>query len=387
MTYIFFIVEIILLLLFIYSRDKDKRVENVCMIIACILWTLIYGLRANCVGNDTLNYAFFYENRNIPGVGYGTVDIPGDQMEIGFIIISRILHCISDSTTFFFTVIAVCFFSCIYFLYRYGCHSNMIWCFLLLNITGNTFICTMSMLRQTMSICVLFIALVFFFNLYSRNQGKLNFKKNYKNINFLLFVGLSFFSILVHRTSLMIFAVIFILSFIKNSKTISTIAIVVAFICAFFYAEVPGLIMDMALGSIDEFSDEKISLLGNRYEHTMSQTEGMSVIRALSYCVPILVTIKYSEEKDVKSIFFKCMITAFVCQLMFSTSYMMNRLSVVFIVLGMCKFVPASAMTKGSKLFYFYILVTIYYLWRAFVAYGKWPITDSTLPYYFFWQQ
>lgn len=386
MTYTYFVVEIIIFLLFLYSRDKSERIENAGMIVACILWTLIFGLRAYCVGNDTPGYAAFFENRNIPGVGYGTVDFPGDTIESGFIIVSRILHFFSSSATFFFTAIAVTFFSGIYLVYRYGCRSNMIWCFLLSNIIGNTFICAISMMRQTMSISVLLISLFFFFRFYSKNQYELKLKKIYSNIDFILFVFLGAFSMLIHRTSFMIFGALLILALIKNNKTISSIIILVSFFSSFFISDVAGSVMDIALEGIRGLSDENISLLGDRYESTMGQSEGMSIIRALSYCVPLLVTIRYTDEKDVNSFFFKCLIAAFVCQLLFSTSYMMNRLSIVFFILGMSKFIPEAAMKKRGDLYWLYIYVTIYYMWRTFVGYGKWPATDTMLPYYFVWQ-
>lgn len=384
MTYIFFVVEIILLLLFLYSKDKDRICERKCMIVACILWTLIFGLRAYCVGNDTPGYAAFFENRGTPYLGYGTVDCPGSTMEWGFVLVSRILHYISNSATFLFTSIAFCLFGCIYYIYVKGSSSNMVWCFLLLNIVGVTFINLIPMVRQTMSISLLFLSLLFFYRFYDVQMKILHY---FKNIYFWIFIVLLILSIFTHRTSIIIFGILLMLSVLKITRNLSYIIIIGAFVVSTFWGTIISETMDIILGNISGLKDENISLLGTRYEDTISDTHGISLIRKLSFMIPMVVTIRYTEEKELSSFFFKNLIVAFACIFLFSTSYMMNRLSVVFLVLGMCKFVPASAMTKGSKLFYFYILVTIYYLWRAFVAYGKWPITDSTLPYYFFWQQ
>ena len=366
-----------------YSKDRGIKVTNKCLAISCILWTLIFGLRGYMVGNDSPNYAAYFENRNTPGVGYGTIDYPGDSIEWGFIAITRLLHFISDSATFFFIAEAVVLFFCIYHIYRIGSKSNSVWCLLLLTITGVTFFSLMPMMRQTLSICVLFLALFIFYRYYE-NKDIISRKKLFQVM--VLSASLAVLSVFVHRSSMMIFGGLFVIMLWKNTRKFSYIIMVASFVFAFFFGSLIGDLMDFALISISGFADEKIALLGDRYADTMANSEGMSLIRAISYLVPVLVTIKYSEENEIQTFFFKCMIVAFSCQLLFSQSYMMNRLSIVFLVLGMCKFVPQAAMKKGSNLYVFYIIVTLYYLWRAFVGYGKWPDTDSTLPYYFFWE-
>lgn len=384
MTYIYFIVEIIIFLLFFYSKDKGKQHEEYGMIMACCLWAMVFGLRAYCVGNDTPNYAAFFENRGTPYLGYGTVDRPGSTMEWGFVLVSRILHYISNSATFLFTSIAFSLFGCVYYIYAKECRANMVWSFLLLNIIGVTFLSLIPMVRQTMSICLLLLSLFFFYRFYDDKIKYFNF---FSNINFWIFAGLFFLAIFTHRSSIMMFGILLLSSILKNTRTISYIIIIVAFLVSTFWGSIISETMETVLSNVSGFEDDNVSILGSRYEDTINDTHGISLIRKLSFMIPIFVTIRYTDEKEINTFFFKNLITAFTVLFLFSTSYMMNRLSVVFLVLGMCKFVPASAMTKGSKLFYFYILVTIYYLWRAFVAYGKWPITDSTLPYYFFWQQ
>lgn len=383
MTYIFFYIEIIIFFLFMYSKDRGIKVTNKCLAISCILWTLIFGLRGYMVGNDSPNYAAYFENRNTPGVGYGTIDYPGDSIEWGFIAITRLLHFISDSATFFFLAEAVVLFFCIYHIYRIGSKSNSVWCLLLLNIAGVTFFSLMSMMRQTLSICVLFLALFIFYRYYE-NKDIISRKKRFQVM--VLSASLAVLSVFVHRSSMMIFGGLFVIMLWKNTRKFSYIIMVASFVFAFFFGSLIGDLMDFALISISGFADEKIALLGDRYADTMADHEGMSLIRAMSYLIPMMVTIRYSEDDEINSFFFKCMIVAFSCQLLFSQSYMMNRLSIVFLVLGMCKFVPQAAMKKGSNLYVFYIIVTLYYLWRAFVGYGKWPDTDSTLPYYFFWE-
>lgn len=383
MTYIYFFIEIIIFFLFLYSKGRGLKVTNKCLAISCILWTLIFGLRGYMVGNDSPNYAAYFENRNTPGVGYGNINYPGDSIEWGFVAITRLLHFFSDSATFFFLAEAMVLFFCIYHIYKIGCNSNSVWCLLLLNIVGVTFFSLMPMMRQTLSICVLFLSLFIFYRYYN-NKYTISNKHRFQIL--VISASLAILSVFVHRSSMMIFGGLFVIMLWKNTRKISYVIILASFIIALFFGNLIGDVMDFALISISGVADEKIALLGERYENTMADSEGMSVIRAISYLVPVLVTIKYSEEDEINTFFFKCMIVAFTCQLLFSNSFMMNRLSIVFLVLGMCKFIPKAAMRKGSNLYVFYIIVTLFYLWRAFVGYGKWPNTDSTLPYYFFWE-
>ena len=90
MTYIYFFIEIIIFFLFLYSKGRGLKVTNKCLAISCILWTLIFGLRGYMVGNDSPNYAAYFENRNTPGVGYGTINYPGESIEWGFVAITRL---------------------------------------------------------------------------------------------------------------------------------------------------------------------------------------------------------------------------------------------------------------------------------------------------------
>lgn len=385
MTHIYFIANIFILFLFLYSFNRGKSTEKACIILSCVTWALLFGLRAYTVGNDTPNYAAYYENRNTPYIGYGTVDHPGDSIEWGFVAITRLLHTFSHSASFFFLVVAITLFFGIYKIYQKEAKSNATWCFLLLTITGLTFIGLISMMRQTMSISALLLSIYFFYSFQSEREK--NWKCWTKNMNLIFSISCAIISILIHRTSIMLFGGLLLLLLWKNNRKISFIAIISSFVISIFYGNIISNTMDIVLNFIGSISDDKIALLGNRYEDTMHDTAGSSLIRRFSYLIPVLVTIKYTEDKDLNSFCFKCMLVAFIGLFCFSVSYMMNRLVTVYLVLGMCKFVPPLAMKKGSKLHFFYISVTLYYLWRIFVAYENWPVTDSILPYYFFWQQ
>ena len=65
---------------------------------------------------------------------------------------------------------------------------------------------------------------------------------------------------------------------------------------------------------------------------------------------------------------------------------MVTRLNLLFLILGFTVVVPEK-VEKNDKLRMFYILATLYYLWRAYAGFENWPFwQDSSLPYYFFWE-
>ena len=99
---IYFVVEVIMLFLVLISYRKSTKVNNTLFAFSCFLWVIVFGLRGYNVGNDTSGYAAFFDGSNTSGLGYGTVDSPGETIEIGFVIFSQIIHFFSSSPTFFF---------------------------------------------------------------------------------------------------------------------------------------------------------------------------------------------------------------------------------------------------------------------------------------------
>jgi hypothetical protein len=55
------------------SRKMSQKNVAQWFAFVCILWALIFGLRGYHVGNDTIGYANFFQNKNIPYVNYGNV--------------------------------------------------------------------------------------------------------------------------------------------------------------------------------------------------------------------------------------------------------------------------------------------------------------------------
>lgn len=136
------------LILFSYKKSIGK--QNKCLLAICVLWSLVWGLRGYGVGNDTPEYAKYFNGTGIPFWGYGTVDCPGDTIEPGFIIIGKFLSLFSDSPTFFFLSVAILQFSAIYYLYKDRCAS--LWGLLFFFIVGLGYEAAIIATRQSLSL-------------------------------------------------------------------------------------------------------------------------------------------------------------------------------------------------------------------------------------------
>ena len=112
---IYFVPEVLLFLLSLYSMRLNFSEFKRCLIVICLVWICIFGLRSGLVGNDTNNYVSFFLNKNA-GMGYG--DLNGrSEVEPGLIFITRIIKFVSDSFTIWFLIIAAWLWLAIYNFY------------------------------------------------------------------------------------------------------------------------------------------------------------------------------------------------------------------------------------------------------------------------------
>ena len=60
---IYFVVEVIILFIVFISYRKTTKINNGYFAIACLLWVIVFGFRGYNVGNDTSEYAAFFDGR------------------------------------------------------------------------------------------------------------------------------------------------------------------------------------------------------------------------------------------------------------------------------------------------------------------------------------
>lgn len=375
---IYFVLELLAFILVIFDLKKRGGNNKKILLAYCILWGIVAGLRRYDVGNDTPGYVAFFEGTNIKGIGYGTVQYPGETIEYGFVLLSKLLNFISTNGTFFLLVEGLFIYYAIYLTYKnqkYG-----LWSFLIFMLIGNNFVVLHAMIRQVFSIAFLLIGIYYF----QKNGMKYNSYKDLKKTNVICGILCCIFAATIHRTSIILFPLLLILYFMPMSKRIGYSIVTGSFLISIFFQSQIGAFFDNVLFFIGGFNNDIVSLLGDRYADTFGETSS-SLIRNLSWAIPCLVTLSFTDKEKIKSFYVKCYIFSVSAFLMFNASYMITRLNIMFLILGFTASLP-DAINKNIKLRTFYILVTLYYLWRAYIGFEKWTITDSSLPYYFIWE-
>jgi hypothetical protein len=152
-----------------------------------------------------------------------------------------------------------------------------------------------------------------------------------------------------------------------------------------FLPQFIGAFFDIVLANIGMIDTEEIALLGNRYQQNFGETS-TSLIRLLAWYIPALFTIVFTEKKFVGTFCFNSYVLSVVLFLTLNSSLMVTRLNVVFSLIGMNAFIP-NKVNKDKRIFVLYMLITLYYLWRAYAGFEKWPSAeDSSIPYKFFWE-
>lgn len=379
---IYFIVELIMFLFVLLNFREKKAIDNNLLFVSCLLWAFLAGFRSYVVGNDTLNYTAFFENTNYAGVGYGTVQFPGDSIEWGFVVLSRFLHMISENGTFFLLVNGLLVYLSIFLIYKdrkYG-----LWGLLIFMAIGNNFVALNTAIRQSFSIAILLIG-IYFIQKLPRKDNSISWYRYFKQPYGLIGILCCVFAGTIHRTSIVLFPLLALVWVVPMTKKIAYTCVCFAFIASVFFSSYIGAFFDTMLTLMGGMSNENVALLGDRYSDTFGETSS-SLIRSLAWTIPCLVCIECVNKEKIKSFYMKCYIFSVCAYLLFSASYMVTRLNLLFLILGFKVVIPEK-VEKNDKLKMFYILVTLYFLWRAYAGFEKWPIwQDSSLPYYFIWE-
>lgn len=377
--YVYIFAELLLIVMALISQRATNKQRNAFLFIGCFIWALIFGLRGYDVGNDTPAYAGFFSCKNVYS-GYGTYEDPEQSIEMGYITLNRFLSLFSDSATFFFLVHGFLLFFIIYHLYKNKANSvmSLLWlmCF------SSMLTVMMVALRQSFSVCFVLLSILMFSQLQKGQKLRSYLSNKYFWLGLIFFV----FSISIHRSSILFFPLLIIISFVKFNKISVYIALSSALVIALLFSEVLSEVFDMGIMMIGEVDDEKISLLADRYKDYMDNPAA-SLANILSTAIPIFLTTYLSKNEEVNSLSFKCLIVGTVVYLLFSSSPIISRYVLVFIILGYSVVIPRT-VNKSPLAFLFYFAVTAYYLWRAIVRFGDDldSLNNTYILYKFFWE-
>ena len=369
-----------MLLFVVLTYNSTINKQNKYLAIVLSIWCLLFALRHKTVGNDSSGYAAFFEGHGDTWI-YGTINSPGDNIEWGFVEISRLLNLISSSYTFYFLVISIIFIIPIYFYYKDK--KCGIWSLLFFIAMSKTFFGLPVMARQTMSIGLVLIALLFLIH------AKIDF--TYKNIihnkKVIFGVALFLFSIFVHRTSLILFPLLLGVFFLRINKMACYIVVIITFLISMFGRDLISSYFDLMLSLVGNVSDDNVSLMQARYEDSFASRD-FSLVRASTWTLVLILSIWSSNKEDVSKYNYKCLIVAFVLYMLLGTSSMGLRISVVFQIIGFSVIVPSS-ITNKKIIRSLFALLTLAFVINSYSNFESWKKEklDSGLPYYFFWEK
>ncbi len=383
MTYIYFFPEVIMYLLALQSHRLSYKTVKLCFFVICAMWVIIFGLRAYTVGNDTIGYSLFFQNKNVNYEGYGNVST-GTDLELGFLFIARLLKKITDSPTVFFTFISGWMFYMIYKIYLIACgYQRCIGNLLVVFIIANTFVTLMVATRQATSICVFLTGL--YLILRNRDSYNGNWKEVILNKKFLIGLIIIALSVTVHKSSIILVPILICAFFLRFKKRTMYIMIGVSLVFSMFFMSTLGNLFSVFFVTFGNFEISSInSLVMEQYSADFGGNS-QKIMTYMAWVVPAILTIHLSDEKQYKSFFFNCYIFSVCTFLLFSTSFLIERINTILVLLGFTQFLPA-IVTRTQKWRYVYIFFIFLMLAKAFMRYGNWPVNDSCIPYYFFWE-
>lgn len=375
---IYLVLQIIIFGFVIYTYNKNIKIKNRYLLITCILWALLYGLRGYVVGNDTSGYALFFENQK--GAGYGTIDNPDETLEWGFILIAKILSLITNWPTFFFLVQAFAMYFLIYNEYK-GKYGGL-WGLLCFTTMSESFMALIIPVRQSFSIIIVILSLLCFRQIEDHHSFGRLLRNKWFWTGILLFI----FSINVHRSSIILFPLLLLIYFVPLNKFAAQCIVVIVFVTTMFLPDAIGDFFDLVLSQVSGISDETVNLMASRYAFNWGESGGYTWLKMFSWCVPFFVTITLTEKKLINSFNFKCLIMAFILYVMLGRSTMVIRISLLFQVLGFMMFIP-NKVFRDKKLAGLYLIFTVLFIYSRYAQYIRWnTLFDTNIPYYFFWE-
>lgn len=376
---IYFVPEFLLFVLALFSYKLPRKTIILWFGIICVLWFIVFSLRRQDVGNDTLDYVNFFLN----GRGkYGSIDDPNDS-EYGFVFISRCIKAFTSSYTVYFTIIAGWLWIMIFKIYVSIADFRKIFAGLLvLFVIGDAFVPLMVALRQCVAICVFLTGLYVVLKLKTKD-GFLNKRaaKREMAIGVLIMCAAG----VVHKSMIILIPILAIVFFLRIGRRALIVMVIVSTVIAYLYSDTIGTLFNLFFiymgGMGIDFIKEDVM---NVYSEDFGGNS-QKLLTYMAWALPAILTIYLSKKEQVKSFFFKCYILSVCIFLVFSTSFLISRINIVLMLLGFTQFLPDVAVSKFQwrTIYMFFILAMLY---KAFMRFNNWPDTDSCIPYHFFWE-
>ena len=378
MMSIYFFGEVIMFFLALLVNYLSLSKNKMFFKIICFFWAFLFGLRAYCVGNDTQEYAdFFMGSKSF----YGQID-DNPELEIGFLVFLKVLRQLTTYPTILFSILSTWLFYLVYKIYlKVGRYDSYCYSLLIFFVISNCFMTLMCATRQCLSFCVLLSGLYICIN----SKSLLDKKKKKKKI--LLGCLIMFSAILFHKSIAFLLLILGIAYYMHFSKKIMYIMIVSSFVLSYFFLSYIGDLFNQVFVFAGSTAFNGIDAdVMTRYSDDFG-TFNQNFITLLAWSIPPLLTIYLSDNDYVDNFYFRIMILSVCIFLLFNTTYLIERINTLLILLGFTKYLPYNKYKNINKYKLIYVLFALIMLVKAGIRYDNWPITDSTVPYYFIWEK
>ena len=372
MTCIYFILEILMLILGFLSYKISSKQARCLFALVCILWTIVFGLRAYTVGNDTPGYAEFFMGKDS---FYG--NIKDSNLEFGFLLITKLIKVFTNSPTAYFSILASWLFLLIYKIYTRCClQRDCFWCLLIVFTISNSFVTLMVATRQSMAFCVLLTGLYIALN-----------KKLEKKMKLKVGLSLIVLSVFVHKSIIFLLFLLFVAYYVHLSKKQMYVMIGASFVISIFFLQDIGnlfnhiFIFSGTLG-INDINENIMATYASSFGDFKQ-----NFITLVAWAAPICLTIYLSDYEYVNSFMFRVMVISVCVFLLFNTTFLIERINTLLVLLGFTQYFPHNKKCNLKKFRPIYLLFILLILFKAGLRYEHWPKMDSSLPYYFYFEK
>lgn len=348
--------------------------------ISCLMWAIIFGLRRYDIGNDNASYIDFFMGR---GGFYGDIK-NNSEIEPGFLIFTRIVRFITDSYTIYFSVVSCALWYMLYKVYgllttaKQGATGMMA-----AMLIADLFVSLSYALRQSLAISVLLLGLFLFF----RSNIMPMRSNSTTRLNKIGICGLviMFSSPIFHKSMVLMLPLLVLAYYIRMSRKTQLMLISGIAILSLFFSEYTSNLFTasaVAFGDLglDFVRSDVMSIYADEFGENKQK-----IITYAAWALPALLTTYLSKEEEVRTFAYNCFVLSICIFLMFGTSFLIFRINTVLILIGFTQWLPKIALQKGKwKMVYTVFVLAL--LVKAIMRFNNWPDTDSTIPYYFFWE-
>ena len=382
MTWIFFILELLMFVFALIANKFSHKFNRRYFAFICVLWAIVFGFRAYTIGNDTPAYADFFMGKDS---FYGQINQNPD-LEIGFLTLVKVIRLFTNSPTVLFTILSTWLFILIYKIYTKVCDDRKcIFVLLVFFIISNSFITLMAATRQSTAFCVLLtgICMLIDYQKFKTNNSSVVKRKCYLFIS----IGFVLASVLFHKSILFLLLILGICYYVHFTKKQMYIMIFFSFILSIFFINEIGNFFNQVLmlaGSIGftGANMDVMSIYGSSFGDF-----NQNFITLLAWAVPVILTIYLSDNDYVNTFFFRVLVLSVCIFLIFNTTFLIERINTLLILLGLTQYLPYNKERNINKYRPIYFIFILLMLVKAGMRYDNWPSSDSTIPYYFFWQK